>query len=262
MSDTQPWETNAAFWDAHMGDAGNEWHLRLIRPAVERLLGPVAGRRVLDVACGNGLFARRLAELGARVTATDASEPMLEHARRRSTAQTAAIEYRRCDATDAEALLTLGEAAFQGVVCNMALMDIPEIAPLASALPRLLTADGRFVFSITHPCFNRLGMRFVAEAEYDAGNLISRRGLLISRYLTPESGEGVAIDGQPVNQLYFDRPLSLLLAPFFAAGLALDALEEPAFPAGGPPAGLGWKDMPELPPILVVRLRCQKRPGP
>ena len=256
MSESDAWEVNAAFWDEQMGDDGNEWHLRLIRPAVERLLGPVAGERVLDVACGNGLFARRLTELGAaNVTATDVSEPMLEHARRRSTGESARIEYRRCDVTDGEALLELGRGAFDAVVCNMALMDISEIAPLAAALPRLLAANGRFVFSITHPCFNRLGMRFMAELEYDSGALVSRRGLLISRYLTPETGEGIAIEGQPANQLYHDRPLSLLLEPFLAAGLALDGLEEPAFPEGEATSDMGWKAMPELPPILVVRLR-------
>ena len=240
-----------------MGDDGNDFHLRLVRPAVERLLGSVAGSRVLDVACGNGLFARRLAELGARVTATDVSEPMLEHARRRDSAQAAGIEYLACDATDATALLALGEGTFDAVVCNMALMDMAEIAPLASALPGLLAPGGRFVFSVTHPCFNRLGLRFVAEAEYDAGEPVARRGVLITRYLTPETGEGVAIDGQPVNHLYFDRPLSALLRPFLDAGLALDALEEPAFPAGEEEAGLSWAGLPEIPPVLVVRLRQQ-----
>ena len=66
------------------------------------------------------------------------------------------------------------------------------------------------------------------------------RGIFISHYLTPASGEGVAIDGQPVNHLYFDRPLSLLLGPFLEAGLALDGLEEPAFPPGAVEASAGW----------------------
>ena len=157
--------------------------------------------------------------------------------------------------TDGEALLALGHGAFDAVVCNMALMDVPEIAPLAASLPSLLAADGRFVFSITHPCFNRLATRFTAEAEYEAGALVSRRGVFISRYLTAESGEGVAIHGQPANQLYFDRPLAQLLAPFFAAGLALDGIEEPAFPEGEQGDGPGWRTTPELPPFLVARLR-------
>ena len=255
MTEARPWDVNAAFWDEQMGDDGNDFHLRLVRPAVERLLGSVAGSRVLDVACGNGLFARRLAELGALVTATDVSEPLLEHARRRGSAQAAGIEYLVCDATDARALLALGQGIFDAVVCNMALMDMAEIAPLASALPGLLAPGGRFVCSVTHPCFNRLGSRFVAEAEYDAGEPVSRRGVLITRYLTPETGEGVAIDGQPVNHLYFDRPLSALLRPFLDAGLALDALEEPAFPAGEKDAGLTWAGLPEIPPVLAARLR-------
>src|SRR4051812_49318302 len=75
------WDENATFWDERMGASGNDFHLTVVRPAVERLLGSVDGRRVLDVACGNGLFARRLAELGADVVATDISAPMLERAR-------------------------------------------------------------------------------------------------------------------------------------------------------------------------------------
>ena len=253
----RPWDDNAAFWDEQMGDAGNEFHLQLIRPAAERLLGEVAGCRVLDVACGNGSVARRLTELGARVTAIDIARGMLEHARRRGTAEAASIDYRECDATDTDALLALGEGAFDAVVCNMALMDMSQIAPLASAIPRLLAAGGRFVFSITHPCFNRLGIRFVSEFEHTAGQAVSRQGIFISHYLTPASGEGVAIDGQPVNHLYFDRPLSLLLGPFLEAGLALDGLEEPAFPPGAVEASPGWAGVPEIPPVLVARLRRQ-----
>lgn len=238
-----------------MGDAGNEFHLLLVRPTTERLLGKVAGSRILDVACGNGSVARRLSERGAQVIAIDASRRMLERARRRGVAQGATIDYRKCDATDVDALLALGEGSFDAVVCNMALMDMSEIGPLASALPRLLAAGGRFVFSITHPCFNRLGIRFVSESEHSAGRAVSRQGILVCNYLTPVTGEGVAIDGQPVNHLYSDRPLSLVLGPFFEAGLTLDALEEPAFPAGANEAGPGWATVPEIPPVLIARLR-------
>jgi SAM-dependent methyltransferase len=252
VSETSSWEDNAAFWDAHMGDDGNEFHRLVVRPAVERLLGDVAGRRVLDIACGNGIFALRLAELGARVVAADVSGSMLEHARRRSAAQGREIAFRRCDATAEAELLALGEGVFDAIVCNMALMDIPEIAPLASAVPRLLAADGPFVFSTCHPSFNRLGMRFLPADEHEPGP-----GVAITRYLSPDTGEGVAIEGQPVSQLYFDRPLSLVLEPFFAAGLVMDGCAEPAFPAGSGVVGetMGWASVPEIPPVLVARLR-------
>src|SRR5262245_50376236 len=103
-----------------MGEQGNSFHLLLIRPAVERLLGDVDGRRVLEIACGNGLFARRLAGRGATVVATDASKPMLERARLHSSD---GIEYLPLDAADAEQLAALGDDRFDAVICNMALMD-------------------------------------------------------------------------------------------------------------------------------------------
>src|SRR5205823_5651749 len=60
------WDENAGWWDAKMGE-GNDWHRLLIAPAVEQLLELQGGERVLEMACGNGQFARHLAFLGARV---------------------------------------------------------------------------------------------------------------------------------------------------------------------------------------------------
>ncbi len=246
------WEDNAGFWDERMGAEGNDFHRLLVRPAVERLLGDVGGQRVLEIACGNGLFARRLAHLGAQVVATDTSSAMLERAR---VHDSAGIEYRELDAADAAQLDSLPESGFGAVVCNMALMDMADIGPLAVALPRLLKQDGRFVFSITHPCFNTLGARFIHEFEDRSGVAHEASGVQITRYATAATGEGVAIYGQPAKQLYFDRPLNGLLRPFFESGLAVDGLEEPVFPEPDGPVPLTWDALPEIPPVLAVRLR-------
>src|SRR5437588_3046728 len=79
------WNQNAVFWDKAMGD-GNQFQRVLVGPASERLLQVQPGEEVLEIACGNGVFARRLAELGARVVASDFSEKMLEQARKHITA--------------------------------------------------------------------------------------------------------------------------------------------------------------------------------
>src|SRR5215210_5738517 len=85
------WDQTASFWDERMGASGNDSHLQLVRPVVEGLLGGVERQRVLDVACGNGLFARRLVELGAEVVATDVSAAMLERARQHPSGR---VDYR------------------------------------------------------------------------------------------------------------------------------------------------------------------------
>jgi len=42
----------------------------------------------------------------------------------------------------------------------------------------------------------------------------------------------------------------------FKAGLVVDAIEEPGFPeADTPKAGVRWHDMPEIPPVMVVRMK-------
>lgn len=66
------WDALARFWDEQM-EAGNTWQRTLIQPALERLLELRAGERVLEIACGNGEFARRMADQGAVVLATDFS---------------------------------------------------------------------------------------------------------------------------------------------------------------------------------------------
>ncbi len=252
------WDQNAAFWDDYMGDAGNRFHQELVAPAAERLLQVRPGEAVLEIACGAGLFARRMAELGARVTATDGSAVFLERARQRAATHVESIEFQQVDATDGAQLLALGERRFDAAVCNMALMDMAEIGPLAAALARLLRPGGRFVFTVMHPCFNNSSTRRVVEEEDREGEIVLTHSVRVSRYLEPAVAQGLGIRGQPVPQYYFDRPISGLLQPFFAAGFALDGLEEPAFrEAGENPRSLDMYNFREIPWVLAARLRLQ-----
>jgi len=249
------WNANAEFWDERMAE-GNEFFNVLVWPAVERLLRPCAGERLLDVACGNGVTSRRLANFKASVTAFDFSEAMILLARKRS-GQTE-IDYRIIDATDRDKLLELGVESFDGALCNMALMDMEDIVPLMSALTSLLRRNGRFVFSVIHPCFNNPAAIQMGELEDRAGTIVTTYSVKVSRYLTPYTQVGLAMHGQPEPHPYFHRPLSALLAPAFDAGLVLDAIEECAYPkehAGGS-TPLSWSgQFSEIPAALVVRLR-------
>ena len=249
------WNANAGFWDERMAE-GNEFFNLLVWPAVERLLGPRAGERLLDVACGNGVTSRRLATGKVRVTAFDFSEAMIHLARKRS--GQADIDYRIMDATSREELLELGVASFDGALCNMALMDMADIDSLMKALTSLLRTNGRFVFSVVHPCFNNPATVQMGELEDRAGTFVTTYSVKISRYLTPYTQVGLAMHGQPEPHPYFHRPLSALLAPALEAGLVLDAIEECAFPPEhtGGSTPLSWNGrFSEIPAALVVRMR-------
>lgn len=249
------WNINAEFWDQRMAE-GNDFFSTLLWPAVDRFLHPSAGERLLDVACGNGLTSRRLAQAGARVTAFDFSEAMIDLAKQRGGRTD--IDYRVIDATNREALLELGPEPFDGALCNMALMDMSVIDPLMEALVSLLRPGGRFVFSVLHPCFNNPGTIQMGELEDRSGALVTTYSVKISRYLSSFSQPGLAMHEQPVPHLYFHRPLSALLTPAFKAGLVLDAIEERAFPPEntGGSTTLSWDGrFTEIPAALVGRMR-------
>ena len=257
----EAWEKKAIFWDVAMGE-GNAFQRVLVGPATERLLGVRQGETVLDVACGNGVFSRRLAELGASVVATDFSETFVELARDRT--QRAgygdAVEYLRADATDEERMLALGEGRFDAAVCNMALMDMPAIDPLMRTLRRLLKPEGRFVFSVQHPAFNSNAVRLVLEEEDREGSLVETYSAKVTGYMHVPPGKGAGMPGEPAPHPYFHRPLGELFGSCFRAGFVVDGVEEPSFPRspeGSPnrPRPLSWENFLEIPPVLLARAR-------
>lgn len=248
------WDENAVWWDQQIGE-GNVFQNRLIGPATERLLAVQPGEAILDLACGNGVVSRRLAHLGAQVTACDFSPTFLQRARERTTEFAGRIEYRLVDLTDSRALLGLASRPYDAAICNMALMDISTIQPLLQALRTLLRPGGRFVFSVLHPCFNSTGCSIMAEQVDENGELRKQHAVRVRRYLTPTSQKGVGIPGQPQAHYYFERPLSLLLSSCFACGFVMDGIEEPAFGHVDAPQPLRWESLGDVPPVLVVRVR-------
>lgn len=250
------WNEIAGWWDEQVGE-GNDFQRLLIGPATERLLSLQPGETVLDVACGNGHFARRMADLGAEVVAFDFSEVFLEKARQRGLPHGHRIAYRLIDATDPAQLLSLGERQFDAAVCTMALMDMAQIEPLLSTLSRLLKRQGRFVFSVLHPCFNNPdGCTLVVEEAQGGEQLSTVHAVKVSRYIHPSSEKGVGIPGQPEAHYYFHRPLSILFSACLSAGFVLDGIEEPTFDQPSHSRRpLGWADFREIPPVLVARMR-------
>jgi len=251
------WEATAEWWDDQIGPEGNDFHRTLIAPAQLRLLELRRGETVLDIACGNGQFAREMARAGVDVVAFDFTEKFLARARKHTgEAGIQNIEYHRLDATDEGALLSLGKGRFDAAVCTMALMDMTEIAPLMRSLRRLLTPGGRFVFSVTHPCFNGNGIRMCVEEEDRDGTLIDTYSIKVVEYLDLSVERGIGIIGQPEPHYYFHRPLHKLLNECFRAEFVMDGIEERAFPQGTETKrALGWGNYQQIPPVLVVRMR-------
>ncbi|MBS0388950.1 MAG: methyltransferase domain-containing protein [Proteobacteria bacterium] len=104
-----------------------------------------APRRLLETAAGTGAVTARLAaalDAGARITATDLNEPMLEVAR----AQHAdpRISWRQADAQ----ALPFSDAGFDAVVCQFGAMFFPDKLRAYREARRVLAPGGHFHFNV------------------------------------------------------------------------------------------------------------------
>ncbi len=125
-------------------------YLNLVLPYLFDLTGDVKGRSICDLACGQGVLSRELARRGAQVVGVDLSAKLLEIARREEEAEAFGITYLQ---DDAHTLAALADTTFDGVLCNLALMDIPNLRQAFQSVRRILHPRGWFVCSIVHPCF-------------------------------------------------------------------------------------------------------------
>ncbi len=147
------WEQMAEWWDNKLGDDGDLWHRTLIDPPLFKLVGAIAGQRVLDLACGNGYISRRFARQGADVIGVDANAAIIERACAREAREPLGITFH---VADAARLPMVEDQTCDLVVCNMALMDIADVAGAIHEVARVLVPQGRFIASISHPCFDRM----------------------------------------------------------------------------------------------------------
>lgn len=181
------------------------------------LISDVAGQRVCDLACGQGILARALARRGARVVGIDLSLRLLEIARRYEHDEPLGIGYLL---GDAQALATVRDDAFDGITCHLALMDIPDLDAVLRTVQRILRIGGWFAFSIVHPCFQTPGSEWLVHSDGRACRGVS--GYFPERFWRSENLAGVR---GKVGAHH--RMLRTYLNALVAAGLQIERAVEP-----------------------------------
>ncbi len=127
-------------WRALPADAGHD-------PAVhDRVLKALAGERlerVLDVGCGDGTFAARVAALGARVTGLDPAPTALARAR---------VAHPELDfvAPAADGSLPFPDADFDVVTCVNVMQHVADTQSLLSEMRRVLAPGGLFAAAVPY----------------------------------------------------------------------------------------------------------------
>lgn len=119
----------------HDGAEARSW-----RRVMTEGLGDIAGKKILDLACGTGEISRMLLDLGAQVTGVDFAEPMLTRAK---------AKLARRDWVgmlgDAERLDTLQEATFDGAITRHLAWTLTDPLAAYAAIFRVLKPGARLL---------------------------------------------------------------------------------------------------------------------
>jgi ubiquinone/menaquinone biosynthesis C-methylase UbiE len=211
------WDQASRWYDSLVGMSGSDYHQTIVMPGVLKMLELKPGRRVLDLACGQGVFSRFLLGKKIKPEGLDSSEELLRMARSRSVKS---IPYHLGNASDAK---LLDGQEFDGIACLLAVQNMEKIEPVFQNVARWLKPKGKFVMVITHPCF-----RIPRQTHWgwDAEKKIEYRR--VDRYasemkipiLTPPFVDKVNFT------MTYHRPLQNYFSALLKAGLCVDSLEE------------------------------------
>lgn len=220
------WDVDADDYQAEhgafLGDVDLVWCPEGLREADARLLGPVSGRRVLEVGCGAAAAARWLATQGATVVAVDLSAGMLRHARAAADRSGVAVPLVQCDAL----CLPSRDGAFDiAFTAFGAVPFVDDSAQLMAEVFRVLRPGGRWVFSATHP------MRWIFLDDPGEQGLVAVHSYFDRR---PYVEFGPGDNGQPGEATYVEhhRTVGDRIRELVGAGFTVLDLVEPEWPEG------------------------------
>ncbi|MGY3887650.1 class I SAM-dependent methyltransferase [Aeromonas aquatica] len=210
-------------------------------PALQAMLPPLDGKRVLDLGCGYGWFCRVAREQGAaEVLGIDLSARML--ARAAELTRDEGIHYRQGDLNGLE----LPAGSFDLVYSSLALHYLPELTTLFETVYHSLVAGGSLVFSVEHPIFTcPQPQGWLVDGEGRRSwpvNGYQAEGKRISNWLA----EGV---------IKYHRTLGTHLNALIAAGFAIRHLEEWGPTAAQIAANPALAEEAERPMLLLVAVQ-------
>lgn len=242
------WENVASWYDSLVGEKGGYFHTHVIFPKLINLLSIKPDMKVLDIACGQGAFARLLSQKGAVVTGIDQSESLVKKA------QSYESEHITYHVDDARLLQSVGKQTFDRITCVLAIQNIDPIDGMFKRIHELLVDGGRCVIVLMHPAFR--APRISGWGIEEEKKLMYRR---IDRYLTPMSVPIAMHPGKNDSDVTwaFHRPLNEYAKLARQAHLYIDSLDEwiSDKQSGGKFADMENRAREEIPLFLAIRMK-------
>lgn len=145
MNKSTSWGKVAHWYSNLLEKDEDSYQRRLILPNLTRLLEVKKGEIIVDLACGQGFFARKFAKLGAKVIGVDISRELINIAK-----QDKSVEYH---VSQADKLDFLKDGSVDKIVIILSLQNIENVNEVIKEVSRVLKPKGKLFAVLNHPAF-------------------------------------------------------------------------------------------------------------
>jgi ubiquinone/menaquinone biosynthesis C-methylase UbiE len=231
------WGGVAHWYDELLEKQDGTFQKEVILPNLIRMLSktahlkegglPLAGQRILDVACGQGFFSREMTKEGAQVMGTDIANELIDIARNHpDRGTTNKISY---FVAPADNLKDVPSGGADAVTIILAIQNIENIHGTMTECARVLKPGGKLMLVLNHPAF-----RIPKHSSWQWADEEGRNGVQYRRVDAYMSESRVRIDMNPGEDkptakkttVSFHRPLQTYFKTLHKAGFAVSRLEE------------------------------------
>lgn len=210
------WQKVSKWYNTIVGEKGHYYHQAVVVPSSLKLLELKQGDKLLDVACGQGVFSRSIPET-VQYTGVDASKTLIDEAKKMD--RNTNHKYFVADVTKEVAT----RDRFNKAVMILALQNVKDPEKAVNYASQRLEQGAHFLIVLNHPCF-RIPRQ--SSWETDAANKLQYRR--INRYLSPLE---IPINAHPGEQgspvtWSFHHPIEDYSTYLLKNGFLIEKIEE------------------------------------
>jgi ubiquinone/menaquinone biosynthesis C-methylase UbiE len=211
-------------WYDDLLETGSSYQKDVILPDLKGILAIKKGDKVLELACGQGFFARAFKALGAEVVGVDISHELIDIAKNYEKQEKAGdskiVEY---FVSPSHKLEFIPDGSIDKITIVLALQNIEEVAGTLKECFRVLKNQGSLVIVLNHPAF-----RVPKETSwgFDEGDNIQYRK--VGRYMSEFKISINMHPGEekPVFTSSFHRPMQYYFKTLKSAGFLVRTMHE------------------------------------